>query len=267
MAPTSFSFEPLFIALVAAAGVAYAAAARTHRPGKLRAAVFALGLFLVAAPLNSPLETLAANYLLLAHLAQNAIVTDWAPPLLILGLSPSMRSALATRGGTFFRAATTPALTLAFWLAAWYAVHLPPFYEWALRTGWGLNIEHVVLIAAGLLFWWPPFEPEPRRLTPPFALAYLGVGFVASPWLALAYIFFPQALYGFYEAAPRIWGLSPETDQVLGGMLMQTEMALVFIVLITHFVLRLAAEEDASGSAGTTSPYAPRSRPADGPLR
>lgn len=265
MAPTSFSFEPLFLALVALAAVVYAAAARTHRPGKLRAATFALGLFLVAAPLNSPLETLAAHYLLLAHLGQNAIVTDWAPPLLILGLSPSMRRALAARAGPPFRAATTPALTLALWLAVWYGIHLPPFYEWALRSGWGLTVEHVVLIAAGFLFWWPPFEPEPRRLAPPLALAYLGVGFVASPWLALAYIFFPQTLYGFYEEAPRIWGLSPQTDQVLGGMLMQTEMALVFLVLITHFVLRLAAEEDVP--AGATSPYAPRSRPVDGPLR
>jgi len=266
MAPTSFSFEPLFLGLVALAGLAYARGARMYQPGKLRAAIFGLGLFLVAAPLNSPLETIAAHYLLLAHLGQNAIIMDWAPPLLVLGLSPPMRSALAKRGGALFRAATTPAFALAFWLAAWYGVHLPPFYEWALRTGWGLNLEHALLIVAGFLFWWPPFEPEPRRLTPPLALGYLGLGFVASPWLALAYIFFPQALYGFYETAPRIWGLSPQTDQVLGGMLMQAEMALVFLVLITHFVFVLAAE-DAPPGTPASSPYAPRSRPADGPLR
>ena len=244
MSPTSFSFEPLYLALAFVLAAAYVVAARRHRPGKSRAAVFALGLFLVAAPLNSPLETLAAHYLLVAHLAQNAIIADWAPPLLILGLTPTMRSALAARGGAAFRLATTPALTLPVWLVAWYGVHLPPFYEWALRTGWGLNIEHAILLVAGLVFWWPPFEPAPRRLTPPLALAYLGVGFVMSPWLALAYIFFPRTLYDFYADAPRIWGLSAQTDQALGGMLMQTEMALVFVALITHFFLKLSAEDD-----------------------
>ena len=69
-------------------------------------------------------------------------------------------------------------------------------------------------------------------------------GFVTSPWLALAYIFFPRTLYDFYADAPRIWGLSAQTDQALGGMLMQTEMALVFVALITHFFLKLSAEDD-----------------------
>jgi cytochrome c oxidase assembly factor CtaG len=244
VAPTAFSFEPVFAALAVLAGAAYVRAARRYRPSKGRAAVFALGLFLASAPLNSPLETLAAHYLLVAHLAQNAIVADWAPPLLILGLTPGMRAGLMRRGGRAFRLATTPALALPLWLAAWYGVHLPPFYDWALRSGWGLNVEHAILIGVGLLFWWPPFEPAPRRLTAPLALAYLGAGFVASPWLALAFIFFPQTLYGFYEDAPRLWGLSAQTDQVLGGMVMQTEMALVFLALITHLFLKLAAEEE-----------------------
>jgi cytochrome c oxidase assembly factor CtaG len=249
MSPTAFSFEPLFLALVALAALAYARAARSYRPGKGRAAVFALGLFLIAAPLDSPLETIAANYLLVAHLAQNAIVADWAPPLLVLGLTPEMRRALAARGGRAFALATTPALALPLWLGAWYGVHLPPFYEWALRTGWGLSVEHAILIGVGLLFWWPPFEPQPRRLTAPLALAYLGAGFVASPWLALAYIFFPRPLYGFYADAPRIWDLSPRTDQALGGMLMQTEMALVFLALIIHLFLKLASEEEVVAGA------------------
>lgn len=246
--PTSTSFEPVFLALTALATLAYARAARTHRPGTLRVAVFALGLFLLAAPLNSPLETLSAHYLLLAHLAQNAIVADWAPLLLVLGLTPEMRAALARRGGRTFALVTRPALSLPLWLAGWYGVHLPPFYEWALRSGWGLQVEHGILLAVGLVFWWPPFEPEPRRLTAPLALAYVAVGFVASPWLALAYIFAPDTLYGFYADAPRLWGLSPERDQALGGILMQVEMSLVFVALIAHLFLKLLSEETARGS-------------------
>ncbi|HEY7196388.1 MAG TPA: cytochrome c oxidase assembly protein [Gaiellaceae bacterium] len=242
-APTSFEFEPLYLALAAVAAVAYARAARVHRPSRGRIALFALGLFLVAAPLNSPLETISAHYLLLAHLAQNALVADWAPPLLVLGLSPEMRRALARRGGRPFAIATTPALSLPVWLVAWYGVHVAPFYEWALRTGWGLELEHAILIAAGLLFWWAPLEPEPRRLSAPAAVAYVAIGFVASPWLAVAYIFAPSPFYGFYEHAPRIWDLTADRDQAIGGIIMQAEMTLVFVALLAHLFLRLLEEE------------------------
>ena len=42
-----------------------------------RAVLFGAGLFLLAASLNSPLETLAAHYLLLIHLFQNVVIADW----------------------------------------------------------------------------------------------------------------------------------------------------------------------------------------------
>jgi cytochrome c oxidase assembly factor CtaG len=71
----SFSFEPLFVVLAAAAAIAYARALR-RRLRSWRTAVFALGLLLVLVPLNSPLETVAAHYLLLGHLLQNAVIAD-----------------------------------------------------------------------------------------------------------------------------------------------------------------------------------------------
>ena len=244
MRPTDWSFEPLFLALAAIAALAYVRAARRDPPGWVRVAAFAAGLLLVAATLNSPFETLAAHYLLLAHLAQNALIADWAPALLILGLTPSMRAALRLRGGRVFELVTRPALALPIWLVSWYAVHFAPFYEWALRDGWPLNLEHAILIAAGFVFWWPLLEPEPRRLNTSLALVYLIVGFVASPWLALAYIFSTSPFYDFYAQAPRIWGMSATKDQNLGGILMQTEMTLLFFVLIGHFFFKLLSEEE-----------------------
>jgi cytochrome c oxidase assembly factor CtaG len=88
-AATSFSFEPLFAVLAAAALYGYVRLARTvERPSAWRAALFGLGLVLVAVPLNSPLETIAIHYLLVVHLLQNVMIADWAPPLLVLGLTP-----------------------------------------------------------------------------------------------------------------------------------------------------------------------------------
>jgi putative membrane protein len=235
---TAFSFEPLFLALAVAAAALYWCAARADPPPAWRVVAFASGLFLIAVSLNSPLETIASRYLLLMHLLQNALIADVAPLLVVLGLTPGTREAVGRLGPGRLH----PRWILPLWLGAWYLTHLAPFYNWALRTGWGLNIEHAILIAAGLLFWWPIVS---SRLAPPAGLAYLAVAFVGSSFLGLAYIFAGRPFYSFYEHAPRLWGLSPVRDQSLGGILMNGEQTLVFLLAIGWFVMRLLDEEHA----------------------
>jgi putative membrane protein len=236
---TSFSFEPAFAGLAVAAAAAYVWAARKDPPQRWRIAVFATGLLLIAASLNSPLETIASKRLLLVHLLQNALIADIAPPLILLGLTPAMRRWLDAHGARRLRAR----YALPAWLAAWYGTHIAGFYDYALRTGWALNIEHALLILGGLLFWWPLIS---GRLSPPPALAYLGAGFVASSFLGLALIFSSRPFYSYYESTPRLWGLSPLRDQNLGGILMNGEQTLVFLVAIGWYVWRLLDDEDVS---------------------
>jgi cytochrome c oxidase assembly factor CtaG len=231
-----FSWEPAFLVLAAIAVVAYVWAARRDRPPRWRIALFALGLFLVAASLNSPLETIASTRLLLIHLLQNALIADVAPPLILLGLTPLMIAKLNARGLHKLRAR----YALPAWLVAWYGTHIAGFYDWALREGWALNIEHAILIVGGLIFWWPLIS---GRLSAPPALAYLGAGFVASSFLGLAFIFASRPVYPFYKEAPRLWGLSPVRDQNLGGILMNTEQTLIFLVAIGWYISRLLQDD------------------------
>jgi putative membrane protein len=219
------------LALVAAA--AYVRAARAVPPSRPRAAVFALGLVLVVAALCSPIETIARHYLVLFHLLGNVMIADWAPPLLVLGLTSAMRERLP--------ALPRPWLALPAWLAVWYVVHLPAVYDYALRHAWALNVEHALLIAAGLVFWWPLFR---GGFTTVGALAYLGAAFVASSFLGLAFIFSSTPFYSFYEHAPRLWGLSAAKDQNLGGILMNAEQTLVFLGALAYFLVRLLNEEE-----------------------
>jgi cytochrome c oxidase assembly factor CtaG len=247
MSATSFTFEWVFLGLAIAAAALYASVARRDRPEPWRAAVFALGVLLVAVSLNSPLETIAAKRLLLVHLLQNALIADIAPPLILLGLTPAMRAWIAAHGGNRVRAR----YAILAWLAAWYGTHIAGFYDWALRTGWALQIEHALLIAGGLLFWWPLVS---GRLSPPPALAYLGAGFVASSFLGLALIFSTRPFYSFYEHTPRLWGLSPARDQNLGGIVMNGEQTIVFLLAIGWYVWRLLEEEHVSGADGSPAP-------------
>src|SRR5206468_1414031 len=97
--PYSFSWEPLFVVLAVGAGFLYWRAGRPERPSLWRIVVFALGLLLVVGAVASPIETLAIHYLLMMHLLQNVMIADCAPPLLVLGLTPAMREAIARAGG------------------------------------------------------------------------------------------------------------------------------------------------------------------------
>jgi putative membrane protein len=245
--PYRFGFEPIFLVLAVIAVGAYARAWRQaspdERPTRFRVSLFGFGVVCIAVPLNSPLETLASHYLLLMHLLQNALIADWGPPLLILGLTPTMRRKLAAAGGSPLAALTRPVVALPLWLVVWYGVHLPAFYDWALRTGWPLNLEHAMLIAAGLIFWWPVFA-DPERLESLSVLAYLGLGFLSAPWLSLAYIFSSRPFYSFYAHAPRLWGLSAAKDQNLAGILMNLDMTSIFFVAFAWYLLRILAEEE-----------------------
>jgi cytochrome c oxidase assembly factor CtaG len=246
-APTSFTFEPLFLALAVVAAWLYGRAWRREGAPWSRAVLFGTGLFLLAASVNSPLETLAAHYLLLMHLFQNVVVADIAPLLLVLGLTPAMRGAIAGRGGHPLAVVTRLRIALPVWLVGWYTIHLAVFYDAALEHPWLLNVEHLLLLAIGLLFWWPVVADVPNAPSTPQRLAYLGAAFVFSSFLGLGLTFAGSPFYGFYEDAPRLWDLSPLEDQNLGGVLMTAEQSIVFLAAISYFLVRLLEEEDARG--------------------
>ena len=102
----------------------------------------------------------------------------------------------------------------------------------------------------------------PRSVPTLGRLAYVFAAFAGSAFLGLALTFSPP-VYGYYESLPeRLWGISAEQDQNLGGILMSTEQALVLFSAIVWLLLRLlreeqeaeerlAAEQRAAGSAMT----------------
>jgi cytochrome c oxidase assembly factor CtaG len=244
--PWSFTFEPVFLALAALAVVAYVRAWRRAPGPAWRAWCFGAGVAVVVGALNSPLGTIAIEYLVLFHLLQNVMISDWAPPLLLLGLTPAMREAIAARGGRWFASLTRPQVALPVWLVGWYVVHLGAVYDAAVRDPLLLAVEHAVLIAIGLLFWWPVLCDVPHAAATLTRIGYVFAAFVLSAFLGLALTFAPP-VYDYYETLPeRLWGITAEQDQNLGGILMSTEQALVFFAAIVWLLLRLFREEAAA---------------------
>ena len=241
--PWSVRLEPAFLVLAVAAAVVYVRAWRREPGPAWRAWCFGAGLVLVAGALNSPLGTIAIEYLVLFHLLQNVMISDWAPPLLLIGLTPAMRAGIAARGGSLLATITRPAITLPAWLVAWYVIHLGAVYDALLGNTILLAVEHAVLIAVGLLLWWPVLCDVPRSLATLARIGYVFAAFVLSAFLGLALTFSPP-VYGYYEDLPtRLWGITARQDQNLGGILMSTEQAMVFFAAIVWLLGRLFREE------------------------
>ena len=248
--PASFTFEPLFAALGLVATVVYVRAARIHRPGGLRIASFGAGIALIVLSVNSPLETLAVHYLLMAHLAQNALMADVAPLLVLLGLNRSMWEAAEARFPVIERVIGVFPLLLMLWLAAWYGVHFAPAYQYALRHPAWLNAEHLVLVVAGFLFWAPVVRSRWWDRSPAVLVPYLVIAFVAASFLGLAFTFIPDPFYTYYIEVPRLRGISAAEDQNLGGIIMNTEQAVVFLTMIGFVLFSLADREQRNAEQG-----------------
>ena len=225
------------------------------------AAAWALGLLAVLVALQSPLDAVAGERLLSAHMLQHGLLMSVAPPLLLLGLYPRLvvpftrpvvRPLLRNRRThALLRVASMPALALGVWLVVLYAWHVPALYELALRNESVHVVEHLFFVNVGLLFWLPVIQPVPAlvRMNPPAKLAYLAAGQVGTACLAAALIWGPL-LYPFYDASRALWGLSAAADQRIAGLTMMVVDMLVALSAAGWVVFGALAMADRRGRRG-----------------
>ena len=237
MHPYSVTWDAEAVALVPTLCILYVLLLRVYPVPRWRIVAFGASQALILAVFISPLETIALHYLLTAHLAQNVVLAEWAPALFMLGLPPRFLSGLTTY--RFFQVVASPFVALPIWLLTYFAWHLPWAYDTALRHPTAiLHVEHLCYFLAGCLLWWSVVHDGPWRLGDGGRAAYLFAAFVLASPLGLLLALLPNAVYTFYEHAPRLWGLSPLADQQLAGATMAGEQAVVFFVVCLFFFLR-----------------------------
>ncbi len=251
--PYAWAWDLEALVLVPALAVAYGAALRRFPAPRWRVACFLAALLLVLAVSITPLQTLALDYLLSAHLLQNVVLAEWAPALAVLGLSPALAGTVAELPAVRFF--VHPAVALPLWLLTYFAWHLPWAYDAALeRPTTLLHLEHACYFATGVCLWWPVVHDRPWALSPGARAAYLFAAFVLASPLGLLLTLLPDPVYGFYEDAPRLWGLSALTDQQIAGVTMTAEQALVFFAVFAFFFARFLREQDEVDRLADQSP-------------
>ena len=242
MSPYEWPLDWDTLVVVPAMTMAYVWAQRRWPAPTERRVAFALSQLLVLAVMLTPVETIALHYLLSAHLLQNVVLAEWAPALVVLALPPAAVAA-ARRSGAL-RVLTHPLVALPLWLVTYYAWHVPAAYDTALRhPGTLLHLEHLCYFVTGVLMWWPVLT---NQLAPGAAAGYLFLAFALASPLGLLLALIPDAVYGFYKSAPRIWGLGALHDQQLAGMTMAIEEAIVFSVAFAVYFVRFMRREESA---------------------
>jgi putative membrane protein len=245
---------------VTAYGLLYALLVRRRnraygRFDRRRAATYALGLVVILGALASPLDRLADQGSMVAHMVQHELIANVAPILLLLGLDAGLARPVTTqlfgpavrtaRGRHLLRLAANPALALGLYIGAMWLWYVPGVYQTISASSVLHPLGHILFVFTGLLFWFHVLRPLPAlvTLTAPQKLLYLLIGTMGGAIVAAVLIGAPQPLYG----------AALENQRLAGAVMMGVEMPLALGVALWVF-LRAVSRERLWSTARSLTP-------------
>lgn len=209
---------------------------------------FLLGVLLMLFALVSPLDELGDDYLFSAHMLQHLCLTTFGPPLLLVGTPSWMLERLLNKRVFFLILKGLTWAPVAFFLynADFFVWHAPSFYNATLENETIHIFEHVTFIVFGIVSWWPLLSPSKTlpRLSLGGQILYIFLNGMPAVLLG-AGLTFMSLLYAPYLAAPRVWGLSPASDQQLGGLLMWVPVNIFYIIIMSGLFIRWMQRQEA----------------------
>jgi cytochrome c oxidase assembly factor CtaG len=234
--------------------------ATVTRPQELpawRMQCFMAGLLTLWLALASPIDPMG-QFLLTAHMTQHLILMSIAPPLIILG-APQV-PLLRGLPRWFVRDGVSPWITwkpvhwlqrfithpMFGWLGmnvAFVAWHAPAAYELALRSNTWHYVEHACFFLPALSFWWTVLQPWPSeaRWSRWAIPVYLAASDIMNTAVSAPLAFADHVVYPTYLHAPRIFGVSAMTDQVLAGSGMWVIASMISLIPLASTVFSLLA--------------------------
>jgi putative membrane protein len=187
-------------------------------------------------------------------MVQHLVLAFAVAPLMIIGITGDMlRPVLRVRAiAALARWISAPTRCFAIFnvvIAAW---HLPPLYNYALAHHPVHITQHLTLLVASVLMWWPILSPLPElpRLSYPGQMLYLFLLSIPMAIVAVYIAYSDGILYPAYARAARVWGITPMNDQLIGGLIMWIPGGLFFYTIISIVFYRWQQRGGVETSAG-----------------
>lgn len=210
---------------------------------------YSLGVLVIYAASGSPLHDLSETYLASAHMLQHILLMLVAAPLLLAGIPAWLWQALLRVRGAMpvARLLTRPLVAMAIFNTVLLLTHLPSVVELQVRQWWFHLLVHSAQLGSGLLMWWPILSsvPELPRLSYPLQMGYLFLQSLLPSVMASFVTFSDRVVYSVYAEAPRIWGISPISDQQIAGGLMKLLGSIILWLFIAFAFFKWYAREEA----------------------
>ncbi len=216
---------------------------------------FALGLAMLWLATDWPLGALGAGYLASVHTVQFLLITLLAAPLLLIGIRPAVGA--ATNVPPIVRFVARPWVGLIGFNLVLFLTHVPQVVDGFMPTQLGSFFVDMLWLGSGLLLWWPIIAPDGIvRIGGPLQLLYLFIATI-PPTIPAAFLTFADyPIYGLYELAPRVAGISAADDQQVAGLLMKAIGDPIIWIAMAIVFFRWHAAEERATRAGTTLPAA-----------
>jgi cytochrome c oxidase assembly factor CtaG len=209
-----------------------------------RIAYLLAGVGIFALTLVSPLNALAAGYLFSAHMLQHILLLLIVPALLLMSL-PRWVS-LGSRSSPI----SNPFIGWISGVGAMWLWHARPLCNAAVSSQFVNSLQISSLLLLGAIFWRQILAPrEDERMSPPAAVLYLFSACVACSILGILITFSPVSVCPIYaqpsadhlgvlNLIQSTWGVTPDKDQQIGGLLMWVPMCLVYLSAIVTQLAR-----------------------------
>ena len=215
---------------------------------------FAAGLLVVLIALDSPLDTLADNWLW-AHMIQHDLLTMVVPPLLLLGApawpfwrAVPLKARRATLGWALrqrwprrlwdaiehYVLAPVPVWLL--YVGVYAIWHIPSLYDAAIAQQPIHILEHITFLGTSLLLWAQviPSHPLRPRLSYPMRALYVCAVGMYSNLIGSLFVFSVGPFYPHYALLPRPAGaMTALVDQHLAGAAMDVPGTTIFFVAVS----------------------------------
>jgi cytochrome c oxidase assembly factor CtaG len=203
-----------------------------------RIVYFLAGLCVFIFTLSSPVNALAGGYLFSAHMLQHILLLLIVPALLLMSLP--RRVSFGPRSWVI----SNPFIGWICGVGAMWLWHARPLCNAAVSSQLVNATQICSLVLLGTIFWRQILAPrEEERMSPPGAVLYLFSACIACSVLGILITFSPVSVCPIYAQPPAdrlgvlslvqsTWGITPEKDQQIGGLLMWVPMCLVYLAAI-----------------------------------